>query len=251
MIPTSSRRARNWRWKMSIAMLAVCAAFVGGGEALAPTPAIAMVDLGSGGQECQFWIDCFNQEESGSGGGDGGSSGGAGPSGGGTSGGEVIHVHDPNCSDPNVTCVPVGGDNRAPSQTDPDNDSSQDEPFTRGRGALPPCKKGQTPRRDNCSAHNFRCEVQGQKGSPPEVKWVNTPADCRRLNAPPPEPTPAKKKEYLKKLALCRGIQETKDRIDDQLRNGVIDVEDYEELRDQYQENWKKKGCNDLPENPV
>jgi hypothetical protein len=249
MITTSSRRIRSWRWKMSIAMLALSAAFVGGGQALAPSPAIAMVDLGSGGQECQFWIDCFNQAESGSGGGD--SSGGAGPSGGGSSGGEVIHVHDPKCSDPNVTCVPVGGDNRAPSQTDPDTGTSQDEPFTRGRGALPPCRKGQTPRRDNCSAHNFKCVVKGQKGQPDEVRWVNTPADCRLLNAPPPEPTPAKKKEFRKKWALCYGIQEAKDRIDDQIAKGLIDVEDYEALRDQYHKNWKDKGCDDLPENPV
>jgi hypothetical protein len=93
----------------TIAILVASAALLGGGQALAPAPALAMVD--NGAAVCPVlgasWFDqvmCLGLRED-DGGGDEETRGCDGE----THGCEVILVRDPKCGDPQVICVPVGG----------------------------------------------------------------------------------------------------------------------------------------------
>lgn len=249
MNSTNSRGGTNWRGRKLVAILAVSAAFVGAGQALSPAPAMAMVDLGGGGTGCpgEFWIDqfCSDQKEI---------DGGGELEEGGGSGGEVIVVTDPTCGDPNVVCVPVGGDPSAPAPTTGTDQDPAEEPFQRGRGSLPPCKKGQNPRTANCSQHGYRCVVKGGKGEKDEVKWVNTPADCRRLNSaeskPEPQRSPQSERSYAEKQRLCGRIDRAMEDLDKYLTEGLMSAKDYSDEIKRYRERKHQLDCYSLYEPP-
>lgn len=248
MNSTSSRKSRHGRWKISIAMLAASAAFVGG-AALAPAPAGAMItNEGAGLEECAFWIDCFVQPETGGGGGE--PSGGGGLTGGGGSGGggEVVVIVDtkptPTCGTQGYVCPPIGG-GRPPLEIGQDGGTPQGEVGGGARNnGLPPCASGKpADKRPGCSQHSYKCKADGK------VKWVNSEKECKDLQ--PPEPKPERVREFRKKRSLCASIQQAKDDLDDKQAKGLIDTEDWEELRDDLHRKWLAKGCDDLPENPV
>ncbi len=143
MNSTSSCRPRHRRWKIPIAMLAASAAFVGG-QALAPTPAVAMFSNGPGA--CQFWIDCITQEETGGGGGGGAVAPGGGsvtPGGGDIEANPETIVVEEECQRSNVVCisVPVGGRGGGNPQNDRDEIKRHDGGPYRGH---PSCKRPST-----------------------------------------------------------------------------------------------------------
>jgi hypothetical protein len=174
--PLLHRRSR----RIGIAMLASAAALLGGAQALAPTPAVAMVD--SGGQPCSSvsWFDQFNCVDSAEDGGGGG----------GSSGGEVIHVSGvapkPKCSDDGVICIPLGPGKPGP----PDPDSRPPRDGT-GRGhQLQP--NGSDKGHPVCTKPSTGKEAGVCPGSPGKKK----PQKPRDLLA-----------EELKQARLCRQIQ--------------------------------------------
>jgi len=248
MTTTSNRNRRHLRWKISIAMLAAGAAFVGGGT-LAPGSASAMIaNDGAGLEECQFWIDCIVQPETGGAGGE--PSGGGGLAGGGGSGGgEVVVIVDtkpkPTCGTIGYVCPPTGS-GQPPLGVGQDNGTIQGEVGggTRSNG-LPPCASGKPfDKKPGCSQHSYRCKVDGK------VKWVNSEKECKELQ--PPEPKkPEKSKSYWKKLSFCKTLENAKDDLDDKQAKGLIDTEDWEAARDDLYRRWRERGCDDLYENPV
>lgn len=146
-------KPRHRRAKVTIAALTASAALVGGAQALAPAPAVAMV--GNDGP-CStfgvFWIDCVVNEEGG--GGSGESGGGSGSGGGGVKGNEVIAI---NGKAPTVIKVPVGarGDSGAGSGAER-NQSGGPSRQGGGPGRLPRCTGGNT---QNCRPAHIDCQA--------------------------------------------------------------------------------------------
>ncbi len=190
MNSTSSCRPRHRRWKITIAMLAASAAFVGG-QALAPTPAVAMFSNGPGA--CQFWIDCITQEETGGGGGGGAvtpGGGSAAPGGGDIEANPETIVVETECQRPNVVCIPipVGGRGGGDPQIDKDGRRPHGE-VGKGNGRRPQCK----PKAGNPDA----CPPKKDKGK-------------EEPKAPKEEPKPKTAvEEALEHGRWCRGLKET------------------------------------------
>jgi hypothetical protein len=156
-------------------MLASAAALIGGGQALAPTPAVAMVD--SGGEPCSnvSWFDqfdCTPQNDDG----------------GGSSGSEVIFVSGvapkPKCSDDGVICIPLGPGKPGP----PDPDS---RPPREGSG------RGHQPQPDGTDRGHAVCK----KPSTGREGVVCPGTSAGKKNPPKPRDLLA---EELQRARLCR-----------------------------------------------
>jgi hypothetical protein len=110
--PEAIGRETLERGKVMLALLAATAALAAGAQALAPSPAAAMINLGNDCTNLSGWA-LFECEMHGAGAG-GGSGGGGGGSNGGDAGtteipGEVIRIHDtppPECMLRPRTCLP-------------------------------------------------------------------------------------------------------------------------------------------------
>ncbi len=246
MNSTSSCRPRHRRWKIPIAMLAASAAFVGG-QALAPTPAVAMFSNGPGA--CQFWIDCITQEETGGGGGGGNVTPGSGSPAFQPPPGEVVVVtgsKPKKCGDPGKVCIDVGGRGGGDPQIDKDVRPPRGEVPGYGSGRRPPCKsKDLGDRNPGCSQHNFKCV------DPKTLKWTWTHSEDDCPFADKPKPKDEEPDDYQKKRTFCDGLQKQKDRLDHQMSTNQILEKDYADLRDDLHARWKRRGCEGELENPV
>jgi hypothetical protein len=193
MTPTTSRRPRPRRWKLSLAALAATAALAGGGQLLAPIPAAAMIgnDPACTYQDA-FWIDqfgCFdsNDDEGGAGGFDEDAGGRSiapmpvaqPPKSPETRGHETVRpkgrIPDPPCDRANP-CAKVGGPSvRRPG--DHDAGRVRDEGRAHGSAGKPvPCQRGQ--RANGCLQMKCVVQVKGVE----KIEFVDTQVDCRRLN---------------------------------------------------------------------
>jgi hypothetical protein len=248
MISTYSRRPRC-RWKIPIAMLAVSAAFVGGGGTLAPAPASAvMAEEGVGVEECEFWIDCVADQQTGGGDGSSTGSGGQGvttpaPTPGTGKPGETITVtgvapSPPTCATPGRVCV--GNTGSPPPEVGKDHDGTQPPPRGGGVGRpLPPCKSGAPKdKKPGCSQHGYKCEAAQDDGTI-KISYVNTAADC------PPILPPKPKKVLSPRLRrrLCSDLQSLVEGLDKSSDEGAITPEDYRTLTHRYQSDWERLDC--------
>jgi hypothetical protein len=147
MIRTS--RKYRCRWKITIAMFAVSAAFVGGGQALAPPQAIATITDGSGPCSGEFWFDQFCIVEDG----DAAPGGGADPAPAADSGDEELIEIEGKA--PTVVKVPVGVRNGSSGPDGREPGDSRGEGHGRDGGKyIPRCKNGRT---TNCRQPDYDC----------------------------------------------------------------------------------------------
>jgi hypothetical protein len=157
MIRTSKPKRLRWRRKTAVALLAATAAMVGGGQALAPAPALAEINLAPSWGGCSeleaSWFDqfCISDEP---GGGSVPSLGGGGGGGtGGSSGSSGTKIKDDGRNEAIVITetkvkVPVGtrpDSSKTGSGAEPGN--SGGPPKTTGSGRIPRCSKTVT---ENC-----------------------------------------------------------------------------------------------------
>lgn len=184
MASRDGKKRRRRRWKIGIAMLASAAALLGSGHALAPAPAVAMVD--SGGKPCSrvTWFDQFTCVDSVvNGGGSNGITAGTGRA------GEVVFVSGtgskPKCGEQGVICVSLGVN---PGHPDPES-----RPLREGSG------RGHLPQPDGMDRGHASCTKPStgkEAGVCPGIPGKKKPQKPRDLVA-----------EALEQARICRPIQ--------------------------------------------